>query len=162
MVSIFDCPFSEFEAMVKKVDKEQGYVFCSKLEIIKVNENKAMILMNCSDLEKFGVMLGQPESKQWDIDNNCFDTVYNLELIDWIKPLPIPVIAACICWKLVLLLIFTQNQKNKLIIYIYIYGNFFMKYFQELWNNQPNIVIGVGVATLVMLGIYIALLNTYK
>ena len=37
-----------------------------------------------------------------------------------------------------------------------------MGYFQELWNNQPNTVIGVGVATLVLLGIYIALLNTYK
>ena len=44
VVSTFGCPFSEFEAMVKKVDKEQGYVFCSELEIIKVNEHKAMIL----------------------------------------------------------------------------------------------------------------------
>ena len=67
VVSTFDCPFSEFEAMVKKVDKEQGYVFCSELEIVKVNENKAIILMNYSDLEKFGAMLEQPELKQWDI-----------------------------------------------------------------------------------------------
>ena len=37
-----------------------------------------------------------------------------------------------------------------------------MGYFQELWNNQPNVVIGVGVAALVLFGIYIALLNTYK
>ena len=37
-----------------------------------------------------------------------------------------------------------------------------MGYFQELWNNQPNTLIGLGVATLVLLGIYIALLNTYK
>jgi len=37
-----------------------------------------------------------------------------------------------------------------------------MGYFQELWNNQPNTVIGLGEATLVLLGIYIALLNTYK
>ena len=41
-----------------------------------------MILMNCSDLEKFGAMLEQPELKQWDIDNNCVDNVYNLELVD--------------------------------------------------------------------------------
>ena len=82
IVSTFDCSFSEFEAMVKKVDKEQGYVFRSELEIVKVNENKAMILMTCSDLEKFGAMLGQLELKQWDSDNNCFDTVYNLELIE--------------------------------------------------------------------------------
>ena len=38
--------------------------------------------MNCSDLEKFGAMLEQPELKQWDIDNNGDDKVYNLELID--------------------------------------------------------------------------------
>ena len=63
VVSTFDCSFSEFEAMVKKVDKEQGYVFCSELEIAKVNEKKAMILVNCSDLEKFDAMLEQPELK---------------------------------------------------------------------------------------------------
>ena len=37
-----------------------------------------------------------------------------------------------------------------------------MGYFQELWNNQPNTVIRFGVAALVLLGIYIALLDTYK
>ena len=40
-----------------------------------------MLLMNCSDLEKFGEMLEQPDLKKWDIDNNCKDTVYNLELV---------------------------------------------------------------------------------
>ena len=49
--------------MVKKVDKEQGYVFYSKLEIVKVNENKETILMNCSDLEKFSTFLKQPTIK---------------------------------------------------------------------------------------------------
>jgi len=29
----------------------------------------------------------------------------------------------------------------------------------DLWNNQPNIVIGVGVAILMLLGIYIKLLD---
>ena len=38
----------------------------------------------------------------------------------------------------------------------------YMGYLQELWNNQPATVIGVGTATLVLLGIYIFLLNTYK
>jgi len=37
-----------------------------------------------------------------------------------------------------------------------------MEYFQGLWNNQPNTIIGGGIAILVFLGIYIALLNTYK
>ena len=35
-------------------------------------------------------------------------------------------------------------------------------FFQELWYNQPNKVIGGGVAILVLLGIYIWLLNKYQ
>ena len=37
-----------------------------------------------------------------------------------------------------------------------------MGFFTELWNNQPATVIGVGTASLVLLGFYIFLLNTYK
>ena len=37
--------------------------------------------MNCSELEKFGAILELPKLKQSDIDNNCVDKVYNLELI---------------------------------------------------------------------------------
>jgi len=37
-----------------------------------------------------------------------------------------------------------------------------MEFFKELWNNQPNTVVGVVVATSVLFGIYIFLLNTYK
>ena len=35
-------------------------------------------------------------------------------------------------------------------------------FLEELWNNQPNLLIGVGLATLVLLGIYIKLLDIYK
>ena len=37
-----------------------------------------------------------------------------------------------------------------------------MEFLNELWNNQPNILIGVGIATLVFLGIYIKLLDIYQ
>ena len=37
-----------------------------------------------------------------------------------------------------------------------------MDYFKLLWNNEPNEVIGVGMSIFILLGIYIALLNTYK
>ena len=37
-----------------------------------------------------------------------------------------------------------------------------MEFFTKLWNNQPAIFIGAGTATLVLMGIYIFLLNTYK
>ena len=41
-----------------------------------------MILMNYSDLEKFGAMLEEPLLKQWHFKNNCVDKVYNLELVE--------------------------------------------------------------------------------
>ena len=37
-----------------------------------------------------------------------------------------------------------------------------MEFLTELWNNQPTTVIGLGVAILVLIGIYINLLNTYQ
>ncbi len=37
-----------------------------------------------------------------------------------------------------------------------------MEYLTNLWNNQPNIFIGGGLATLVLLGIYIKLLDIYQ
>jgi len=37
-----------------------------------------------------------------------------------------------------------------------------MGYFQELWNNQPNTAIGLVLAILVLLGIYIKLLDIYQ
>ena len=37
-----------------------------------------------------------------------------------------------------------------------------MESITNLWNNQPNIVIGVGVATAVLLGIYLFLLDITK
>ena len=37
-----------------------------------------------------------------------------------------------------------------------------MEFLTNLWNNQPNVVIGVSVATAVLLGIYIFLLEITK
>ncbi len=37
-----------------------------------------------------------------------------------------------------------------------------MEFFKELWLNQPITIIGVGVATLVFLSIYIKLLDIYQ
>ena len=36
-----------------------------------------------------------------------------------------------------------------------------MESFTELWNNQPNTVVGVGLVVLVLFGIYIKLLDIY-
>ena len=37
-----------------------------------------------------------------------------------------------------------------------------MEYLTNLWNNQLNIFIKGGLATLVLLGIYIKLLDIYQ
>tara|TARA_B100000212_G_scaffold11726_1_gene8470 strand:- start:30 stop:143 length:114 start_codon:yes stop_codon:yes gene_type:complete len=37
-----------------------------------------------------------------------------------------------------------------------------MDYLQQLWHDQPNTVIGAGVAILLLFGIYIWLLNKYQ
>ncbi len=37
-----------------------------------------------------------------------------------------------------------------------------MEYLTNLWNNQPNIVMGTGLAIFVLIGIYISLLNIYQ
>jgi len=37
-----------------------------------------------------------------------------------------------------------------------------MEFFNEFWHNQPSIVLSVGFAILVMLGIYIKLLDIYQ
>ena len=39
---------------------------------------------------------------------------------------------------------------------------YLMEFLNELWHNQPNKVIGIGLAILVMLGIYIKLLDIYQ
>ena len=46
--------------------------------------------------------------------------------------------------------------------FIYSMSNSLMEYLTNLWNNQPNILIGGGLATLVLLGIYIKLLDIYQ
>ena len=38
----------------------------------------------------------------------------------------------------------------------------FIGFTKELWLNQPNTVIGSSVATLVLLGIYLKLLDIYQ
>ncbi len=37
-----------------------------------------------------------------------------------------------------------------------------MEFLTNLWNNEPNVVIGVGIATPVLLGMYVFLLDITK
>ena len=40
--------------------------------------------------------------------------------------------------------------------------NLFMVFLNDLWNNQPNTIIGTGLTVLILLGIYIKLLDIYQ
>jgi len=37
-----------------------------------------------------------------------------------------------------------------------------MEFLTNFWNNQPTTVMGIGIAIVVLLGIYISLLQTYQ
>jgi len=37
-----------------------------------------------------------------------------------------------------------------------------MEFLTNLWNNEPKLVIGVGLATAILLGIYVFLLDITK
>ena len=39
---------------------------------------------------------------------------------------------------------------------------YLMDFFRELWQNQPNSFIEIGLATAVLIGIYIKLLDMYQ
>ena len=52
---------------------------------------------------------------------------------------------------------YRKMYKNHQFAYQYL-----MEFLNELWHKQPNTVIGLGLAILVMLGIYIKLLDIYQ
>ena len=52
---------------------------------------------------------------------------------------------------------YRKMYKNHQFAYQYL-----MELLTNLWNNQPTIVMGIGVAIFVFIGIYISLLNTYQ
>ena len=52
---------------------------------------------------------------------------------------------------------YRKMYKNHQFAYQYL-----MEFLNELWQKQPNTVIGVVLAILVMLGIYIKLLDIYQ
>ena len=56
----------------------------------------------------------------------------------------------------------TFSKLGPALSFFFFVYNCLMEFLNELWNNQPNTVIGIGLAMLVMLVIYIKLLDIYK
>ena len=67
IISTFSCTFEEFKNDVTTLFlEEMCKEFVTDYEFVKVNEHKSHLLINCTDLEKLGVEMESPFSKEWD------------------------------------------------------------------------------------------------
>ena len=67
--------------MVKEGEEETS-VFITDYELVKVNDHKSILLLNCMDMEAFQTLMTSPEMKQWDEENGCVDIVYSMKRIN--------------------------------------------------------------------------------
>ena len=82
IISTFSCSFEEFKNDVCTLFlQDMCKEFVTHFEFVKVNDHKSHLLMNCTRLEKFGVVMEDPFVTEWDKKNNCKDTVYSIELV---------------------------------------------------------------------------------
>ncbi|HIB06288.1 MAG TPA: hypothetical protein EYO29_00225 [Gammaproteobacteria bacterium] len=81
VVSQYNCTVDEFEAMVKEGEEETS-AFITDYELVKVNDHKSILLLNCMDMEAFQALMTSPEMKQWDEENGCVDIVYSMKRIN--------------------------------------------------------------------------------
>ena len=83
IISTFSCTFEEFKHDVTTLFLEDMCnEFVTDYEFVKVNDHKSHLLMNCTDLEKLGTTMEDPICKEWDIKNNCKDTLYAIKLVE--------------------------------------------------------------------------------
>jgi hypothetical protein len=67
--------------MVKEGEEETS-AFITDYELVKVNDHKSILLLNCMDMEAFQALMTSPEMKQWDEENGCVDIVYSMKRIN--------------------------------------------------------------------------------
>ena len=67
--------------MVKEGEEETS-AFIADYELVKVNDHKSILLLNCMDMEALQALMTSPEMKQWDEENGCVDIVYSMKRIN--------------------------------------------------------------------------------
>ena len=67
--------------MVREGEEETS-AFITDYELVKVNDHKSILLLNCMDMEAFQALMTSPEMKQWDEENGCVDIVYSMKRIN--------------------------------------------------------------------------------
>tara|TARA_B100000242_G_scaffold41657_1_gene24905 strand:+ start:263 stop:526 length:264 start_codon:yes stop_codon:yes gene_type:complete len=83
IISTFSCSFEEFKNDVSTLFLEDMCKeFVTDYEFVKVSDHKSHLLMNCTSLEKLGVIMEDPFVIEWDKKNYCKDTVYSIELVE--------------------------------------------------------------------------------
>ena len=50
VVSEYTCTFDDFEAIVKESEEEFS-AFVGDFELVKINDHKSILLINCTDME---------------------------------------------------------------------------------------------------------------
>ena len=80
VITNFDCSFEEFKAMPGEFEGEMQKCV-SEWEIVKINDQKAVGLMNVTDMEMFTAMMSSPEAAELDAKYNIVDTVYSMDKI---------------------------------------------------------------------------------
>ena len=74
-------PLTNLNLWLRKSEEEMS-AFVSDYELVKVNDHKSVLLVNCTDMEALQAFMITPGMKQWDEENGCVDTVYSMERIN--------------------------------------------------------------------------------
>ena len=80
IVSEYKCKFDDFKNLVDSTIEETKD-FITEWELVKINNHKSIMMVNCTDMAALEAMMTSDEMKAWDVQNGCVDTLYRMEKI---------------------------------------------------------------------------------
>ena len=81
IISTFSCSFENFKKDVTGFLSELGKKVIADFEFVKVEEHKSHLLLEVKRMEDLSAQMGSDKAREWDKENNCKDTVYELKLM---------------------------------------------------------------------------------
>ena len=82
IISTFSCTFEEFKNDVSGFITAMGQDVVSEYEFVQAGEHKSHLLMNVLNMKALEDEMTSDAAKEWDIKNNCKDTVYAINLVE--------------------------------------------------------------------------------
>ena len=80
IISEYKCTFDDFKNLVDStIEQTKGFI--TEWELVKVNNHKSIMMVNCTDMEALETMMTSDEMRAWDAQNGCVDTLYTMEKI---------------------------------------------------------------------------------